>query len=304
MATLKSKIELLPVEDSGKLAVSSLTHITPAIIANVQGSGTLSALQEDVLNESMTYLLSDFDAEIGKNRTIQRFIELAPHTRFNSTAGYTVAASGSLVAEELVLAQPLMYSSLRIRRVFIDASSAMNDAVIRVLNLITGATTDKTVDLVAGLNRVDLDVVIDTDLFAGHVKVGVVADGVAGFRPIIEAQLPGHVRRASLVPYVWCQWELIVDFTKIADWYEQELTSAYHLRCGVNVLDRHNKSQTANRSTLVGREELANNRAELHERYEQVLCNACKKIYEAISKQPAVRHAPEFDRGISVGSMV
>lgn len=302
--TLKQKIELLPTEDSGKLAVSNLMHLSPAIVANVQGSGTLSDLTETVLTESLTHLLSDFDAEIGKNRTLQRFIELAPFTRFNSTAGYTVAAVGTLVAEELCLAQPLPYSSLRIRRVFVDVSTAINDAVIRVENLLTGATTDVIADLVPGINKIELSSVIATDLLPAHIKVGVVADGTAGFRPITSAQLTGHVRRASLTPLAWCQWELVVDMNKIADAYADELTEAYHHGCGLNVLSRHITSKEANRQTLVGREQVMLDRAELKEQYERILCNACKKIYEAISKQPAVRHAPEFDRGISVGSMV
>ena len=348
--TLKQKIELLPTEDSGKLAVSNLMHLSPAIVANVQGSGTLSDLTETVLSESLTHLLSDFDAEIGKNRTLQRFIELAPFTRFNSTAGYTMVASGTLVAEELVLAQPLPYSSLRIRRVFVDVDAGMTDAVIGVLNVLTGATTEVIADLVPGINKIELSpniinsqenpsnppnppnpsnpsnpskppvpginkielspnplqvgVSIATDLLPAHIKVGVVADGTAGFRPITSAQLTGHVRRASLAPYAWCQWELVVDMNKIADAYADELTEAYHHGCGLNVLSRHITSKEANRQTLVGREQMMLDRAELKEQYERILCNACKKIYEAISKQPAVRHAPEFDRGISVGSMV
>ena len=304
MSILKTKIELLLTEDSGKLAVSSLTHITPAIIANVQGSNTIEGITTDVLNESMTYLLSDFDAEIGKNRTFQRYIELSPQTRFDSTKEYTIASVGTLVGEELVLSQPMPYSSLKVRRLFVDASIAVDNAVIRVVDINTGTTTNTTADLAAGLNRVDLDITIDTDFFAGHIKAGVVSNGVAGFRPIVPNQLTGRVRRTSTDINAWCQWELIIDMDKISDFFATELLNAYYLRCGVNVLDRHNKSQNANRSTLVGREELANNRAELHQRYEQILANSCKKIYEAVSKQPAVRHASEFDRGISVGSIV
>jgi len=303
MTTLKPKIELLPTEDSGKLAVSSLTHITPAIIANIQGSGTISAITEDVLTESLMYLLSDFDAEIGKNKTIQRYIELSPQTRFDSTAGYTVADVGTLVAESL-LAQPLAYSSLRIRRVFVDVRSAINRAVIRVRYVTEVTTPEMTGYQVPRVNRVELSSVIDADLLPVSVQVGVVADGIAGFRPIQSAQLPGYVRRASLTPFAWCQWELIVDMNKVATFYADELTESYQLRCAVNVMDRHMKSQVANRSTLVGREELAANRAELFAQYERILCNACKKIYEAISMQPATRHKLEFDKGYSVGSVV
>lgn len=303
MTPLKDRIELYANGTAGKRAVQNLAHITAAIIDNIAEGRTEEELQDDVLEQSLVSLLSDFDAEVGKHKQIRRFLDTSIYTYFDTEADFVVSTAGTYIAEELVLAQPLPYAALRLRRLVIETDSALSDATIRIVNGAT--TTDISDDIVEGLNRIDLDHTIAADMKPLRVKVGIVSDGAIGLRPLQETQLNGPIKRATTENVLLqSQWELIMDMRKLADDYASELEEAFWYKCGIVALNAHLKSQNANRSTIVAREEIALNKAELIEQYKVLMTNAVRKIVEVLDKKPIVRSDLRFDRGYGVGSMV
>lgn len=301
--TLPHKIELYANGTAGKRAVEDLAHITAEILDNISDGRTEEELEAAIIEQSMVSLLSEFDAEIGKHKTIRRFLDTSIFTYFDANADYVTSTVGTLVGEQLVLAQPLPYAVLRLRRLVIETDAALSDATIRIVNGAT--TTDTTADIAEGLNRIDLDHTIDCDAGPVTVTVGIVSDGAIGLRPIMDTQLPGLVQRGATANVcVQSQWELIVDMRKLADDYASELEEAFWYKCGITVLNWHLKSQSANRSTIVGREEIALNKTELMEAYKVLLHNAVKKIVEVLERKPVMRNDLRFDRAYSVGSLV
>lgn len=301
--TLPQKIELYANGTSGKRAVEDLAHITSGILDNIAEGRTEGELEAAIIEQSLVSLLSEFDAEIGKHKTMRRFLDTSIFTYFDANADYVTSTVGTLVGEELVLAQPLPYAVLRLRRLVIETNAALNDATIRIVN---GATiTNTTADIAEGINRIDLDHNIECDTAPVTVTVGIVSDGTIGLRPIMDTQLPGIIQRGTTAGVcVQSQWELIVDMRKLADDYADELEGAFWYKCGITVLNWHLKSQVANRSTIVGREEIAMNKTELMESYKVLLYNAVKKIVEVLEKKPVMRNDIRFDRAYGVGSMV
>lgn len=301
--TLPQKIELYANGTTGKRAVEDLAHITAGIINNIAEGRDEQELTAAIVEQSLVQMLSEFDAEIGKHKTMRRFLDTSIFTYFDTNADYVTSTVGTLVGEQLVLAQPLPYAVLRLRRLVFETDSALSDATIRIVNGAT--TTDISADIVEGLNRIDLDHSIECDTVPVTVTVGIVSDGVIGIRPIMDTQLPGIVQRGATAGVcVQSQWELIVDIRKLADDYASELEEAFWYKCGITVLNWHLKSQLANRSTIVGREEIAMNKAELMESYKVLLHNAVKKIVEVLEKKPVMRNDLRFDRAYSVGSLV
>ena len=301
--TLPQKIELYANGTEGKRAVEDLAHITSAILDNIAEGRDEEALTSAIVEQSLVSLLSEFDAEIGKHKTMRRFLDTSIFTYFDTNADYATATVGTVVGEQLVLARPIPYAVLRLRRLVFESDSALNDATIRIINGTTITTI--TADIVEGLNRIDLDHSLDCDTAPVSVTVGIVSDGSIGLRPIMDTQLPGIIQRGTTAGVcVQSQWELIVDMRKLADDYADELEEAFWYKCGITVLNWHLKSQVANRSTIVGREEIAMNKTELMEVYKVLLCNAVKKIVEVLEKKPVLRNDIRFDRAYSVGSLV
>ena len=300
--TLPQKIELYANSSAGKRAVENLAHITAEILDNIADNRNEEELTAAIVEQSMVSLLSEFDAEIGKHKTIRRFLDTSVFSPFPNDAVYLAPSSGSLSGEVLLLAQPLAYGVLRLRRMVVDSETVVDGATARVIS--NGVQVlSKDVDLTIGLNKIDLDVSIDADTLPLRVSVGIV--GAESLKPIQDAQLAGLIKRAATAN-VTAQtvWELYADMRKLADDYASELEEVFWYKCGITVLNWHLKSQAANRSTIVGREEIAMNKTELMEMYERLLCNAVKKIVEVLEKKPVVRNDLRFDRAYGVGSVV
>jgi hypothetical protein len=300
--TLPQKIELYANGTAGKRAVEDLAHITAEILDNISDGRTEEELEAAIIEQSMVSILSEFDAEIGKHKTIKRFLDTSVYSPFPTDADYLAPSSGSLSGEVLLLAQPLAYGVLRLRRIVVDSETAVEGATVQVLSGSVQVLT-KEVDLVEGLNKIDLEVSIDADTLPLRISVGI--NGAEGLKPIQDAQLSGLIKRAATANVTaQTQWELVADMRKLADDYASELEEAFWYKCGITVLNWHLKSQAANRSTIVGREEIAANKLELMETYERLLDNAVKKIVEVLEKKPVVRNDLRFDRAYGVGSVV
>mgnify|MGYP000399670664 CR=1 FL=1 len=300
--TLPQKIELYANGTAGKRAVENLAHITASILNNIADGRNETELTAAIVEQSMVSLLSEFDAEIGKHKTIRRFLDTSVFSPFPNDAVYLAPSSGSLSGEVLLLAQPLAYGVLRLRRMVVDSETAVEGVIVRVLN---GSATvlTKEVDLAIGLNKIDLEVAIYADTLPLRISVGII--GAEGLKPIQDAQLSGLIKRAATANVTaQTQWELVADMRKLADDYASELAEALWYKCGITVLNWHLKSQAANRSTIVGREEIALNKTELMESYKVLLCNAVKKIVEVLEKKPVTKSDLRFDRAYGVGSVV
>lgn len=301
---LASKIELYANGTTGKRAVENLAHITKAIIGNITEGRTEEELEAAVFEQATVSLLSDFDAEISKHKQVRRFIDASVYTPFQASAERIVGTVDTLVGEQLLLAQPLPYCVLCVRRVVVDSDVSVLGATVKVMNGDVEVLS-QSVDLVAGVNKIDLEVRIEADISPISVTVGIVSNGIAGFLPIQDIQNEGVVKRAATINIpVRTHWELVADMRKVADDYTSELADAFWYKCGIVVLSWHLKSQQANRSTIVGREELAANRQELIEEYKYLLKSAIRKIIESLEQKPVTRHDVRFDRGYQVGSLV
>ena len=300
--TLPQKIELYANGTAGKRAVEDLAHITAEILDNISDGRTEEELEAAIIEQSMVSLLSEFDAEIGKHKTIRRFLDTSVFSPFPNDATYLAPSGGALSGEVLLLAQPLAYGVLRLRRMVVDSETVVDGATARVIS--NGVQVlSKDVDLVVGLNKIDLEAAIDADTFPLRISVGII--GAEGLKPIQDAQLSGLIKRAATANVTaQTQWELVADMRKLADDYASELEEAFWYKCGITVLNWHLKSQAANRSTIVGREEIAANKLELMETYERLLDNAVKKIVEVLEKKPVTKSDLRFDRAYGVGSVV
>lgn len=305
MKTLKETVTLLP--DSGTKAVTELAHITPAIIANITIGSDEETVQNDIRNHAYTSLMSDFDAEFGKHKQVARFVDVSTFTPFTRKDYQALGSDGT--TEVLTLAQPLPYSSLRLRRLLLEASGTFEGATITVTNLRTGDTQGLQANIAQGFNKIpletnDLPFLVDADSFPLNCQIKIEAEGLR-LRPIQASQLSGLVKRETHDNLlIQTQWELIVDMQKIANDFVQELAEAYWYKMGVVVLGWHLKSQRANNSTIVGREEIAANREELKGEYKKLLCSAVKNIMPALETTKATRNDLRFDVGYSVGSLV
>lgn len=301
--TLSQKIELYANGTTGKRAIEDLAHITSDILDNIADGRSEETLTAAIVEQSLVSLLTDFEAEIGKHKTMRRFLDTSIFTYFDTNADYITSSVGTLVGEQLILSHPLPYSSLRLRRLVFESDSALSDATIRIIN--GESTTNITADIIVGLNRIDLDHSIECDTAPVSITIGIVSDGSIGLRPIMDTQLHGLIQRGTTIGVcVQSQWELVVDMRKLADDYASEFEESFWYKCGITVLNWHLKSQAANRSTIVGREEIAANKGELVEEYKTLLRGAVKKIVEVLERKPVMRNDLRFDRGYSVGSMV
>lgn len=300
--TLPQKIELYANGTAGKRAVEDLAHITSSILDNIAEGRSGSELTAAVVEQAIVSFLAEFDAELGKHKTIKRFLDTSIYTPFPKEAAYIAPSNGSLSGEVLLLAQPLAYAVLRLRRMVVDSQTTVTGATVRVISNGTQVLS-KSVNLVVGLNKIDLDLLIDADVLPLRISMGVV--GASSLRPIQDEQLSGLIRRATTTEVTaQTQWELYADMRKLADDYASELEEAFWYKCGITVLNWHLKSQAANRSTIVGREEIAANKTELIDAYEVMLRNAVKKIVEVLEKKPVTKSDLRFDRAYGVGSMV
>jgi len=300
--TLPQKIELYANGTAGKRAVEDLAHITASILDNISEGRSGSELTAAIVEQAIVSFLAEFDAELGKHKTIKRFLDTSIYTPFPTEAAYIAPSNGSLSGEVLLLAQPLAYAVLRLRRMVVDSQTTVTGATVRVISNGTQVLT-KSVNLVVGLNKIDLDLLIDADVLPLRISMGVV--GASSLRPIQDEQLSGLIRRATTTEVTaQTQWELYADMRKLADDYASELEEAFWYKCGITVLNWHLKSQAANRSTIVGREEIAANKTELIDAYEIMLRNAVKKIVEVLEKKPVTKSDLRFDRAYGVGSMV
>ena len=300
--TLPQKIELYANGTAGKRAVEDLAHITSSILDNIAEGRSGSELTAAIVEQAIVSFLAEFDAEFGKHKTIKRFLDTSIYTPFPTEAAYIAPSNGSLSGEVLLLAQPLAYAVLRLRRMVVDSQTTVTGATVRVISNGTQVLS-KSVNLVVGLNKIDLDLLIDADVLPLRISMGVV--GANSLRPIQDEQLSGLIRRATTTDVTaQTQWELYADMRKLADDYASELEEAFWYKCGITVLNWHLKSQAANRSTIVGREEIAANKTELIDAYEVMLRNAVKKIVEVLEKKPVTKSDLRFDRGYAVGSMV
>jgi hypothetical protein len=300
--TLPQKIELYANGTAGKRAVEDLAHITASILDNISEGRSGSELTAAIVEQAIVSFLAEFDAELGKHKTIKRFLDTSIYTPFPTEAAYIAPSNGSLSGEVLLLAQPLAYAVLRLRRMVVDSQTTVTGATVRVISNGTQVLS-KSVNLVVGLNKIDLDLLIDADVLPLRISMGVV--GASSLRPIQDEQLSGLIRRATTTEVTaQTQWELYADMRKLADDYASELEEAFWYKCGITVLNWHLKSQAANRSTIVGREEIAANKTELIDAYEIMLRNAVKKIVEVLEKKPVTKSDLRFDRAYGVGSMV
>ncbi len=300
--TLPQKIELYANGTAGKRAVEDLAHITASILDNIAEGRSGSELTAAVVEQAIVSFLAEFDAELGKHKTIKRFLDTSIYTPFPTEAAYIAPSNGSLSGEVLLLAQPLAYAVLRLRRMVVDSQTTVTGATVRVISNGTQVLS-KSVNLVVGLNKIDLDLLIDADVLPLRISMGVV--GASSLRPIQDEQLSGLIRRATTTEVTaQTQWELYADMRKLADDYASELEEAFWYKCGITVLNWHLKSQAANRSTIVGREQIAANKTELIDAYEVMLRNAVNKIVEVLEKKPVTKSDLRFDRAYGVGSMV
>lgn len=303
--TLRNKVELY-ASGGTKLAVNNLAHITTKVLDNIKETRTDEELTNAIFDQCETTVISNFDAEIGKHKQVKRYYDRSTNAQLPTTSTYTSTTVGQYVAESLFVPQALGYGVCKVRRLLLYSDSAQSGATIRVTNQSTGATTDVTGNIVAGWNKLDVDVSVDCSYFPLSIKVGFISNGNVRLKPFqSDILLSGLVqRRATDTLLVQAQWEVIVDPIKVVDDFSDELKEAFWYKCGVLVLNWHLKSQAANRETLVGREQIIANRDELEEQYKQLLKNAVTKILPALEVTAATKHDTRFDVGYEVGSIL
>ena len=303
--TLRNKVELYSTNGS-KLAVSNLAHITTKVLDNIKDGRSNEELTDAIFDQCETTLISNFDAEISKYKQVKRYYDRSTNVQLPVSSTYTSTSIGEYVGESLFVPQALGYGVFKVRRLLLYSDSAQAGATIRVTNQSTGAATNLTANIVAGWNRIDIDVSIDCNYFPLSVQVGFISNGNIKLRPFQnDILLTGLVqRRATDKLLVLSQWELIVDPMKVVDDFSDELKEAFWYKCGVLVLNWHLKSQSANRETIVGREQIIANRDELEKQYKQLVNNAVTKILPALEVTAATNHDTRFDFGYNIGSVI